>query len=112
MRAPKIGLVCAIVGSVLFGLAGAYGAGMPAGGTVRIFVVPGQNQGQGTIVLAGAIGDYGKTTKANKQGIGEMVLKKGTIQVNLAAIQKLLNNSKPTIENKTTCSYVFGGTAP
>ena len=85
---------------------------MPAGGMVRIFVVPGQNQGQGTIVLAGAIGDYGKTTRANKNGIGEMVLKKGTIQVNLAALVKKLNNSKPILENKTTCSIVFGATAP
>jgi hypothetical protein len=112
MRGATAALGCAIAGSVLLGVAGALGAGMPAGGTVRIFVVPGQSQGQGTIVLAGAIGDYGKTLKANKQGIGEMVLKKGTIQVNLAAIQKLLNNAKPMIENKTTCSYVFGGTAP
>jgi hypothetical protein len=108
-RRPR---VWAIRGPVLFGVAGASGAGMPAGGTVRILVVPGQNQGQGTIVLAGAIGDYGKPTKADKTGIGEMILTKGTIHVNLGAPIKNLNNSKPILETKTTCSIVFGATAP
>src|SRR5579872_6411978 len=99
MRVAMAALGCVIVGGIpLLGVAGASGAGMPIGGAVRIFVVPGQNQGQGTIVLAGAIGDYGKTTKANKQGIGEMLLKNGTIHVNLAAIEKLLNSSKPILQ--------------
>ena len=113
MRVSKAALGCAIVGSILLGVTGAFGAGMPTGGTVRIFVVPGLQQGEGTVVIAGAIGDYGKTHKINKKRIiGEMVLQKGTIQVNLSAIQKKLNSTKPTINNTTTCSFVFGATAP
>lgn len=112
MRVWKAAVGCAMVGSALSVGAGAFGAGMPTGGTVRFFVVPGASQGEGTAVLAGAIGDYGKTHKINKNGIGEMVLQHGTIQVNLAAIQKKLNNSKPTILNTKTCSYVYGATAP
>jgi hypothetical protein len=112
MRVSKAVVGCAIVGSVLFGVAGAFAAGMPTGGALRVFVVPGQAQGEGTVVLAGAIGDYGKTHKVNSKGIGEMVLQKGTIQVNLAAMQKKLNASKPMILDTKTCSYVFGATAP
>lgn len=98
------------VGGLLVG-AGASGAGMPTGGQVRIFVVPGNGQGNGTIVVAGAIGDYGKTTK-EKNGIGKALLHKGTFEVNLSAITKKLNSAKPMIENATTCSFVFGATAP
>lgn len=64
------------------------------------------------IVVAGAIGDYGKVDRVSKKGIGEAFLKKGTFKVNLAAIQKKLNSSQPMILNKTTCSFVYGGTAP
>jgi hypothetical protein len=98
------------LGGMLIG-AGASAAGMPMGGTVRVFVVPGNGQGNGTIVVAGAIGDYGKTTQ-EKNGIGKVFLHKGTFEVNLKAISKKLNNAKPTIDNTTTCSFVFSATAP
>jgi hypothetical protein len=98
------------VGGLLMG-AGAIGAGMPMGGQVRIFVVPGNGQGNGTIVVAGAIGDYGKTSK-EKNGIGKAFLHNGTFEVNLNAVRKKLNNAKPTIDNTTTCSFVFSATAP
>jgi hypothetical protein len=89
----------------------ASGAGTPKGGPIRIYVVPGNGQGNGTIVIVGAIGDYGKTTK-EKNGIGKALLSKGTFEVNLQAISKKINNAKPTIENQTTCSGAFGATAP
>ena len=79
-------LLLAGASSLLIG-AGASGAGMPMGGAVRIFVVPGNGQGNGTIVVAGAIGDYGKTTK-EKNGIGKALLHKGTFEVNLKAIAR------------------------
>ena len=85
---------------------------MPTGGAVRFFVVPGHAQGDGTIVIAGAIGDYGKTTPIDKKGMGEALLQNGTFQVNLSAMVKKLNSSKPIIANTTTCSFVFGATAP
>jgi hypothetical protein len=102
-------LLIALSGMLIGANAGA--AGMPAGGLVRVFVVPGNGQGNGTIVIAGAIGDYGKTSK-EKNGIGKAILHKGTFEVNLKAIGKKLNNAKPTIANTTTCSFVFSATAP
>jgi hypothetical protein len=98
------------VGSLLIG-AGASGAGTPMGGQVRIFVVPGHVQGNGTIVITGAIGDYGKTAR-QKNGIGKAVLHKGTFEVNLNAMSAKLEHAKPITANLTTCSFVFGATAP
>jgi hypothetical protein len=110
----RVALTCVVfaVGGLLVGVAAASRMATPAGGTIRLFVVPGKSQGNGTIVITGAIGDYGKTTGKNKKGIGTAVLHKGTFQVNLAAISKKLNNSKPILLNTTTCSFVFGATAP
>lgn len=100
-----------LAGSLLLVCAAAATA-TPSGGTIRLFVAPGQGQGEGTAIVAGAIGDYGKTTKINKTGVGEMLLHKGTIRFNLAAIVKKLSNAKPIIANTKTCSFVFGATAP
>ena len=112
MRVAKAAVFCAIAGGVSLAGTSALAASMPTGGAVRMFVVPGHKQGDGTVVLAGAIGDYGKTTPVNKKGIGEALLHKGTFHVNLAAEVKKLNSSKPIIANTTTCSFVFAATAP
>ncbi len=101
-----------VVGGLLVEAAAASREAAPTGGTIRIYVVPGKAQGQGTAVVTGAIGDYGRTMKVNSKGIGKLLLHKGTIEVNLAAIRKKLNNSKPILLNTKTCSYVFGATAP
>jgi hypothetical protein len=86
-------------------------SGMPKGGLIRIYVVPGNGQGNGTIVVVGAIGDYGKTTK-QVGGFGKALLHKGTFKVNLNAMSKALNKAKPVLFNPTTCSGVFSATAP
>ncbi len=103
-------MLLATVGILLIG-AGANGMGMPKGGPIRIYVNPGNGQGNGTIVVVGTIGDYGKTTK-QVAGFGKALLHKGTFKVNLNAISKAVNKAKPLIYNTTTCSYVFSATAP
>jgi hypothetical protein len=103
-------VVVAGLGSLLVG-AGAGGAAAPSGGQVQIFVVPGKVQGSGTIVVAGAIGDYGKTMQ-QKNDIARVVLQKGTFEVTLGAISEKIDHAKPTIANTTTCTFVFGATAP
>jgi hypothetical protein len=103
-------ILFAAVGTMLIGV-GANGAGMPKGGLIRIYVVPGNGQGNGTIVVVGAIGDYGKTTK-QVGGFGKALLHKGTFKVNLNAMSKALNNAKPVLYSATTCSGVFSATAP
>jgi hypothetical protein len=87
-------------------------ASMPMGGTVHFFVTPSLSGNGGTIILAGAIGDYGTTSPKNSKSIGRAILKKGSFEVDLAKITKAVNNAAPTVANKTTCSYVFGATAP
>jgi hypothetical protein len=106
-------VACVVLAGVsgLLVAVGASGVGTPSGGQIRVFVTPGNGQGNGTILIAGAIGDYGKTSQ-EKDGIGKVTLSKGTFEVNLRAITKAINNARPTIANKTTCSGVFSGTAP
>jgi hypothetical protein len=87
-------------------------APVPGGGTIHVFVTPGKSQGQGTILVAGAIGDYGRTTGANKDGIGTAILHKGTFKVDLASLNKKSNNAPPTLDNSKTCSYIFTVSGP
>jgi hypothetical protein len=109
LAAALVGLV-AIAG--LLGVSVARATGTPAGGTVRIFVVPGQVQGAGKVVLAGAVGDYGTSHKVNKSGAGVMTLSKGTIDFNLASLIKKSNSMRFVLSDKKTCSYVGSATAP
>ncbi len=124
MRVAKTALGVAILGGLLLGGASAAGATAPAGGAIRVFVTPGNGAG-GTIVITGAIGDFGTTLSVDKNGkvnangnYGKITLKKGTFVVNLTTLNAAGNNAQPTI-NATTCSgyltvsepiTLFGGT--
>jgi hypothetical protein len=122
MRIPKAAVSAAVLGSLLLGGAPAFAAttpSTPAGGSVRVFVTPGNNGQAGTIVIAGAIGDYGKTLDINKNGTADpngnyakQTLQKGTFEVNLTALNTKTNNAHPTVNNMVTCSAVVSGTAP
>jgi hypothetical protein len=96
---------------VLIGTATATAAATPRGGVIHVYVVPGNGQGNGTILVVGAIGDYGKTHKAIGE-IGKVLLHKGTFDVNLKAINEKINHAKPIVESSTTCSGAFSATAP
>jgi hypothetical protein len=118
MRLAKTALGLAVLGSLLLSGASAFGATTPTGGTINVFVTPTLNGSEGTIVITGAIGDYGKTVNANsagkpaKKGSYELLdLKKGTILVNATQFNAATNNASPTF-SAVTCSGSFLASAP
>jgi hypothetical protein len=117
----------ALVGSLLFGSSAAARAAAPAGGPIRVFVTPDLAPGSpnGTIVITGAIGDYGTTLNIDKNGKTDangnyvkIILKKGAFEVDSTKLNALANKMQPTM-NAATCSAsgtvvgpvtLFGGT--
>jgi hypothetical protein len=90
------------------------GSSKPAGGPIQLFVQPGQNQGNGKILITGAVGDYGSsspTKSINGKKIGLAHLTKGTIVFDLSAISAKVDKASPTI-NTATCSGSLTESAP
>ncbi len=80
---------------------------------MQVFANPGPT---GTILLTGAIGDFGKTVDVNKSGkvqasgtYVKVTLKKGTFEINAAALNAKLAKLNPPV-NKATCSAEGSGT--
>lgn len=97
--AAKTGILLAAAGASLYLAAATFGAGGGSGGTVHVFITPSlTGKGGGTIILAGAIGDYGKGTKANAAGQpdpnGTYSLSKlhyGSILLNTTPLRRAIN---------------------
>jgi hypothetical protein len=67
--AAKTAILLAAAGASLYPATATFGAGSTTGGTVHVFISPSlTGNGGGTIVLTGAIGDYGTAIKANPSG--------------------------------------------
>jgi hypothetical protein len=105
-----IGLVA--LGSVAFGATTAFGStGGPANGVIQVFVHPTNNTGlRGSIVVTGAIGDYGKYLSINQAGKADangdfvrITLQKGGFEVNSTALNAIASKAQPTFDS-TTCS--------
>ena len=93
-------------------------AGTPSGGPIQLIATAGSNP-VGTIVVAGAIGDYGKTLSMTKSGKPDsngnyvkITLQKGTFEVNATAFNKATAKAPATINDKATCSFAFSGSGP
>jgi hypothetical protein len=104
-----------VLATALFGGAAAFGATTPTGGAVQIYS-PQSNGVHGTIVITGAIGDYGKTITINKNGkpdsngdYVDIVLHKGTFEINSTAFNAETKNLQPTVYT-ATCSAVGSAT--
>jgi len=89
----------------------------PPGGPVKIFVTPG-NGAATTILVTGAIGDYGKTLAVDKNGkvdsngnYIDVTLHKGTFEMNSTTLDLKANSSRPTFY-KATCSALDSVTGP
>ena len=111
-------LTALVLGGLLAGSAAAARSMAPAGGSIDVYVTP-NNGAVYKIVIIGAIGDYGTATSIDKDGkvtpngnYVKIKLTKGTFEVNSVVLNKKTNNAPPTVENKTTCSYGFGGSGP
>ena len=110
----------AVLGGVLLGGSPAFAAttpSTPAGGPVKVFATPNGNGG-GTIVITGAIGDYGRTLTINKNGTTNangnyvrITLQKGTFEVNSTALNAKADKAQPT-GDLTTCSGSLSVTGP
>jgi hypothetical protein len=117
MRVLKVGLGAAIAVCLLLAGSVALAAGATAGGPVQVFVKSGSGP-RGTILVTGAIGDYGKTVSVDKNGkvdnngnFQKVTLQKGSFWVDVTGLNKKLNKSQPAI-NKATCSVLFSASAP
>ena len=92
-------------------------ANMPAGGAVYVHATGGDGPA-GTIIITGAIGDYGKTLSIDKDGKTDnngnfvrITLHQGTFEVDSTALNAKTNHAQPIV-NKATCSIHFTGTGP
>lgn len=104
-------LACLIVGASVALAAGS--SGTPAGGRIQLFVQPGKTQGNGKVLFTGAVGDYGSSHSVTTGGkkFGTATLTKGTITVDLTAVNKKANNASPTVD-VATCSGFVSVSAP
>jgi hypothetical protein len=117
----SIGVGLLALGCALFGSGVASGATVPntrSGGPVEVFLTP-TKEGAATIVVTGAIGDYGKTQDVNQSGkpdeTGNFVkvsLKKGNFEVDQTALNEAAANPASTSLNTTTCSAYTSVSSP
>jgi hypothetical protein len=120
MRVAKAALSVAVLGSVLLGGSPAFAATLPstpAGGSVKLFATP-SNGLRATILMTGAIGDYGNGLTIEKNGTPnsngnyvKVMLQKGGFEINSATLNAKGNKAQPTF-NTTTCSAALSVAGP
>jgi len=78
-----------------------------------MFVQPGAKQGSGTILITGAVGDFGTTHGFQVHGktYSEATLQRGQIEFNLTTISNKVNKASPKID-AATCSGSISVSAP
>jgi hypothetical protein len=112
MRVAKAAVSVAVIGSVLLGSTPAFAATVPstpAGGSVKLFATP-SNGLHSTILMTGAIGDYGNALSIDKNGTPDsngnyvkVTLQKGGFEINSTTLDPKANKAQPTF-NTATCS--------
>ena len=121
MRVTTAALAFAVVGSIMLTIAtsvcGASAPSKPAGGSVRFIETP-TSATTGSIIITGAVGDYGTVVSVDKNGATEpngkylkVALKKGSFMVNgTAIVEKEKTTSFPI--NHSSCSSSGSISAP
>jgi hypothetical protein len=115
MRAGPTAISLALAGAALLGASTALeaSASAPAAGAVNLFSHPTTSGTSGTILIAGAIGDYGRYLASDRNGKPDpqgsylkIILKKGTFEINVASL-----TDKPRTHDTATCSAIFSGSS-
>ena len=115
MRAGKKAISLALAGAALLGASTALqaNASAPAGGAINLFSHPTTSGTSGTILIAGAVGDFGRYLASDRNGKPDpqgsylkIILKKGTFEVNVTSL-----TDKPKARDTATCSAIFSGSA-
>ena len=122
VRVAKAAVSVAVLGSVLLGGSPAFAATVPstpAGGSVKLFATPSKGL-HATILMTGAIGDYGNALTIDKNGTPDsngnyvkVTLHKGGFEINSTALNAKTNNlGSQTPINRATCSMAASVSAP
>jgi hypothetical protein len=120
LRVVKASLALPVLlGGLFLGGEAALGAASPSGGTIQLWVTPTNNgNGGGKVLITGVVGDYGIGQNVNSSGqpskkgsYKKLLLKKGTILVNVTQFGTAQNNVNPPINN-SNCSTTFNVSAP
>jgi len=105
------GVLCCLIGGA--SALAATASTTPVGGAIHLFVTPGNGQGNGTILITGAIGDFGTTHSFQVHGktYSEATLQHGKIEFNLTEVAAKTNSASPKID-AATCSGSLSVSAP
>jgi hypothetical protein len=114
-RRSKIVVVAALSTALLGGGVAVAAHGVHSGkkgGKVAIFATP-SNGPVSKILIAGAIGDFGKAISIDKNGkvdangnYVKIKLQKGTFEVNSTNLNKAVNNTQPNLDKATCSAYL------
>jgi hypothetical protein len=120
MRVAQVAISVAVLGSVLLGGPPAFAASIsstPAGGPVKLFATP-SNSLRATILMTGAIGDYGNALTIDKNGKADpngnyvkVTLQKGGFEINSTTLNAKVNQVQPSF-NTATCSAALSVAGP
>lgn len=112
-----VGTLAILAAAVAVGAASA--ASTPKGGPIALFATISATSSPGKIVLAGAIGDWGKVASVDKNGkpaengnFVKVTLNKGTFEIDATAINKKMANPRPQVQSGVTCSIAASASAP
>jgi hypothetical protein len=110
--------ILAVLGVAGVGIGSAVAATTPKGGPIGLFAKL-NNGPSGSIVVAGAIGDHGTILNVDKDGkpsqngnFVKVTLEQGTFELNVTAVNKMFDTTRPQLQSGETCSIGFIGSAP
>jgi hypothetical protein len=113
-----VGLLAVVTAAAVV-VGAASGAATPQSGPIALFATISPTSTPGKIVLAGAIGDWGKVVSIDKSGkpddngnFVKVTLKKGTFEIDATALNKKMANPRPQVQSGATCSIAASGSGP